>query len=119
MKKYAQFTGRASRKEFWMFFVVNLGISVLVGLTRIQILATLYSLAILIPALAVAVRRLHDTNRSGWWLLVGLIPVAGQIILIIFLAQKSKSVATVPGSSPRPPVQTPQTPTEHPAAPSA
>lgn len=91
MDKYAQFSGRASRKEFWMFVAVNLVISVLIAMTRIEMLSTLYGLALFIPGLAVAIRRLHDTNRSGWWLLIGLIPLVGAIILIVFLAQKSKS----------------------------
>jgi uncharacterized membrane protein YhaH (DUF805 family) len=92
--KYAQFSGRAGRKEFWMFFLVNVIIGVLLGLTRIQALGTIYSILVFIPGLAVAIRRLHDTNRSGWFLLLGFIPVVGQIILIVFLAQKSSGVST-------------------------
>ena len=90
MEKYADFSGRASRKEFWMFIAVNLVVSILIGVTRIQILSTLYTLALFIPALAVGIRRLHDTNRSGWWLLIGLVPFVGAIVLIVFLAQKTK-----------------------------
>ena len=90
MEKYSKFSGRASRKEFWMFVAVNLVVSILIGMTRIEVLSTLYALAILIPGLAVGIRRLHDTNRSGWWLLIGLVPFVGAIVLIVVLAQKPK-----------------------------
>ena len=85
MKKYSVFSGRAQRREYWMFVLVNVIIAVV--LTMIEgisdpdsessrsTLATLYGLAVLIPSLAVSVRRLHDTGRSGWWLLISLIPI--------------------------------------------
>ena len=95
LKKYAVFTGRARRTEYWMFFLFNLIITfVLYFIESLAggpgVLGALYSLAVLIPAIAVGVRRLHDTNRSGWWLLIGFIPFIGAIVLIIFFVQDSQ-----------------------------
>lgn len=101
LQKYAVFQGRARRNEYWYFVLFNFLISFGIGLfegvlgailgTDIIFLSTIYSLVILVPSLAVAVRRLHDTGRSGWWLLIGLIPLVGWIILIFFLASESQS----------------------------
>jgi uncharacterized membrane protein YhaH (DUF805 family) len=95
LKKYAIFEGRARRAEYWYFvlFMVLIGVAAKV-VDRILgtpmgengVVSTLCSLGLFLPALAVAVRRLHDTNRSGWWLLLGLIPVVGAIVLIVFYA---------------------------------
>ena len=100
LKKYADFSGRARRIEFWMFSLINLVI--LVGLMLIDgvlgfeigdedlgLLSTVYVLAVLIPSLAVNVRRLHDTDRSGWWLLLGFVPLIGDIVLLIFFVLDS------------------------------
>ncbi|MGE8175672.1 DUF805 domain-containing protein [Pseudomonas fluorescens] len=88
LKKYAEFKGRASRREYWMFILINLGISL--GLIVIEALLggkgyiyNLYSLAVFLPGLAAAVRRMHDTNRSGWWILL-------PIVNIVFMAQDSQ-----------------------------
>ena len=100
LKKYAEFSGRARRKEYWYFFLFNsiihfmlAVIDVITGTfnaeVNIGLLSGLYSLAVFIPSLAVSVRRLHDTNRSGWWLLISLIPVIGIIGLFIFMVQDS------------------------------
>jgi len=106
LKKYAVFTGRARRKEYWMFFLVNLIIGLVLAIIEGMlgspgILGLLYSLAVLIPAIAVGVRRLHDTNRSGWWLLIGLIPVIGAIVLIIFFVQDSQPGDNEYGPNPK------------------
>lgn len=105
LKKYAVFTGRARRKEYWMFFLFNFIIAVafaviegFIGLTGISIV---YSLAILIPGIAVSVRRLHDTNRSAWWLLITFIPLIGIIVLIVFLLQDSNSEENQYGANPK------------------
>ncbi|MEX2081893.1 MAG: DUF805 domain-containing protein, partial [Dehalococcoidia bacterium] len=81
--KYAVFTGRARRREYWMFFLFNILIAVALGLIEgilsiapesdESILVTIYQLAILIPAIAVGVRRMHDTDHSGWWLLFPIV----------------------------------------------
>ncbi|MGR3363885.1 MAG: DUF805 domain-containing protein [Maritimibacter harenae] len=103
--KYATFTGRARRAEFWWFvlfyiivnFILGLIDSVLFGTTTTTetsfsaetdtpILSGIFWLATIIPYIAVGVRRLHDTNRSGWWLLLGFIPLIGAIILIVWFA---------------------------------
>lgn len=90
-ERYALFEGRAGRAEYWWFFLANfligLVIQVLAGVSdALVILSLIYSLALLIPGLAVAVRRLHDTNKSGWWILISLVPLVGIIVLIVFLA---------------------------------
>ncbi|MEO6054340.1 MAG: DUF805 domain-containing protein [Chthoniobacterales bacterium] len=90
LKKYAVFEGRARRKEYWMFVLFNVIIAVVLGLLDGMIhgrgiINGLYSLAVLLPGIAVTVRRLHDTDRSGWWLLIGLVPVIGAIVLLVFM----------------------------------
>jgi uncharacterized membrane protein YhaH (DUF805 family) len=99
-KRYADFTGRSRRKEYWYFVLINIIVSLVLGLIDgvlglgaaegIGLLGGLYSLAVLLPSIAVGVRRLHDTGRSGWWLLLVLIPLVGPIILIVFLASGSQ-----------------------------
>ena len=99
IKKYAEFSGRARRKEFWMFVLINAIIGIILsiidniigttyGAANQGVLNSIYSLAVLIPSIAVGVRRMHDTNRSGWWLLINLIPCVGWIIFIVFAAQE-------------------------------
>jgi len=89
---YVNFSGRAARSEywFWVLFVVlaeivTSGIDYVIG---IELVTSIFALATLIPGIAVGVRRLHDTDRSGWWLLLGLIPLVGGIILIIWFCGK-------------------------------
>ena len=85
--------GRAARPEYWWFFLINILISIAIavvvgaaaGRGTGQFVADLYSLAVFLPSLGVGIRRLHDTNRSGWWILIGLIPVLGWIWLIVLL----------------------------------
>ncbi|WP_345435094.1 DUF805 domain-containing protein [Actinoallomurus vinaceus] len=91
LRNYAGFDGRARRTEYWMFVLFNVIITVVLDLIGmavrlVSILGFVYGLAVLIPSLAVGVRRLHDTGRSGWWLLIGIIPIVGTIILIVFMA---------------------------------
>jgi len=85
-RKYVDFSGRALRSEYWYF--VLFVVIVLIGLNMIfRPLAVAFNLAIILPHLAVGARRLHDIDRSAWWLLLGLIPVVGWIVLIIFYCQ--------------------------------
>jgi len=91
LERYAKFDGRAARPEFWWFvlanFIIQLIFNILGRATDVfVILGFVYGLAVLVPSIAVGVRRLHDTDKSGWWLLIGLIPCVGIIILIVFLA---------------------------------
>lgn len=91
LKNYVNFEGRASRPEYWWFTlayaIVNIILSIIpkVGTALSGILA----LAVLIPSIGVGVRRLHDINKSGWWLLISLIPVVGAIILIVWFVKPS------------------------------
>ncbi|MGO9427002.1 MAG: DUF805 domain-containing protein [Steroidobacteraceae bacterium] len=97
LKKYAVFHGRARRKEYWYFILLSSIISTVLTIvdslsgtfnsaSEVGLLGGIYLLATLVPSLAVTVRRLHDTGRSGWWILLGLVPVVGVIMLIVFLA---------------------------------
>ncbi|MGW2783307.1 DUF805 domain-containing protein [Streptomyces populi] len=106
LKKYATFSGRARRQEYWMFTLINSLIYVALaaigfGLLNTVALAAIYELATLIPGLAVSVRRLHDTGRSGWWLLIALVPLVGFITLLVFMASESKPEPSKYGSSPK------------------
>ena len=94
--KYADFSGCAHRSEYWWFFLFVVLVSVGVSLFS-STLSALFSLATLLPSIAAATRRLHDTNRSGWWQLIVLLPVIGLIIVIVFLAQEGKSEIAAPG----------------------
>lgn len=94
LKKYVEFKGRAGRPEFWWFvlanFVVALLVSIIAGTIKVPMLATLYSLAVLLPSLAVAARRLRDAGFTPWLLLIGLVPVIGWIVLIVLYCMPSK-----------------------------
>jgi uncharacterized membrane protein YhaH (DUF805 family) len=97
-KKYATFSGTASRPEYWWFALFNFIVAVILILTRVPALNTVWSLAVLVPGLAVAVRRLHDSGRSAWWLLTGLIPL-WLLILLCFPGKETNNRYAVGGSS--------------------
>ena len=106
-KNYVTFQGRSERSGFWYWtlfsFIVSVVFSAFSGgdsSNFFGILGTLASLALLLPSLAVAVRRLHDTDRSGWFLLLGLIPLVGFIILIVFYCQPSSAGSNRFGEGP-------------------
>ena len=111
LKKYTTFTGCAARKEYWMFVLFNIIVSIVIGIidmilgtTRdngMGILGIIYSLAVLLPSLAVAARRLHDTGRNGWWLLIGLIPFIGAIVLLVFFILDSQKGDNEYGPNPK------------------
>ncbi len=82
-KNYIKFSGRASKREFWIPFLFNLIISLILNVISSD-LGTIFALVYLIPYIAVAIRRLHDINKSGWFLLLGLIPFVGFIVLVVF-----------------------------------
>jgi len=95
-KKYASFEGRASRSEFWWVGLFVWAVSVILGgignqIEAVTYLAGLFQLAVIVPYLAVGARRLHDTGRSGWWWLIGLVPCVGAIVLIVFWATGPKA----------------------------
>ena len=96
IKKYAVFSGRSRRKEYWYFVLFNIIVSIVLGwidallgtsssyAAGAGLLSGIYGLVVLIPSLAVTVRRLHDTDRSGWWILIALVPLIGVIVLLVF-----------------------------------
>ncbi|MBF9066895.1 DUF805 domain-containing protein [Streptacidiphilus fuscans] len=92
LKNYAGFSGRAQRAEYWMFTLFNIiagAVLLIIGAAiHFPLLYGIYSLAVLLPTLAVAFRRLHDTDRSAGWILIALIPFVGAIILLVFLCQE-------------------------------
>lgn len=88
-QKYADFSGRAKRAEFWWFYLFVFLVSIALSIVH-HYLGALFQLGILVPLLAVGARRMHDTGRSGWWQLIGLIPIIGWIVVIVFLAQEGK-----------------------------
>ena len=89
LKKYATFDGTASVSEYWWFVLFSLIVNLIVGVVSDK-LALVVSLALFLPSIAVACRRLHDTDRSGWLQLLGLIPIIGWIVLLVFLVQDGK-----------------------------
>lgn len=101
--QYFDFTGRTSRRYFWMYVLFNVIIQIVVGIIvgviasvlSAPILVTaitgLLGLALLLPSLGNAVRRLHDINKSGWWLLIGLIPLVGLVLIYFFVLEGDKS----------------------------
>ncbi|MGH8869690.1 MAG: DUF805 domain-containing protein [Actinomycetes bacterium] len=115
LSQYATFTGRARRSEYWWFVLftvlVNIATSIIDAVlgsgtaSGFGVVSTLASLALLLPSLAVLVRRLHDTGRSGWWVLIGLVPLAGAIVLIVFAVQDSQPAPNQYGPPPKGPAQ--------------
>jgi uncharacterized membrane protein YhaH (DUF805 family) len=112
LKKYATFEGRARRKEFWFFALFNFLAIVLLALidavlgtfseeAGIGLLSGIYGLAIIIPSIAVTVRRLHDTDRSGWWFLLSFVPLIGGLVLLVFEVLDSTPGANRYGPNPK------------------
>lgn len=112
LRKYAVFDGRARRMEYWMFVLFNCLIVVVlsvvdtvVGLfslgNSIGALTGLYWLVVLVPSIAVTVRRLHDTDRSGWWALLALLPLLGTIVLFVFCVLDGTPGANRFGENPK------------------
>ena len=110
-KKYAVFSGRATRAEYWMFFLGNFVIGLLLAVgegafgiapeTDVSVLGMLFLLAGFIPGIAVGVRRLHDTGRSAWWALIGIVPFIGFIILLVWAVQDSQTGDNKYGPDPK------------------
>lgn len=106
LQQYAVFDGRSRRQEFWMFALIHVGVSV--GLTVIgsviglqDVLVWLYPLAVSLPVIGVSIRRLHDTGRVGWWLLMCFIPIVGWIVLLVFYAQEGEQGSNQYGANPK------------------
>ncbi len=103
LTKYVDFDGRASRSEFWWFFLFQL-IVILVLSMVLSFIGTIASLALLLPGLGAAVRRLHDIGKSGWWILIGLIPLIGWLIAIYWATKEGQAESNNWGA---PPADTP------------
>ncbi|QDI02680.1 DUF805 domain-containing protein [Xanthomonas cerealis] len=119
LKRYADFSGRSRRKEYWMFTLLNIiVITVLMVLVGIGggfggqngtsalsmaafVLVCLYSLAMLVPSFAVQVRRFHDQGKSGWYVLLGLIPWLGGVVVLVFMLMEGARGANVYGPDPK------------------
>lgn len=112
LSKYAVFEGRARRSEYWWFFLFNLLMQGATGVLDVVLfggqsgglLNGAYSLAVLLPGIGVGVRRLHDTNHSGWWLLVSLVPLLGFLLLIVWLTRPGDAGPNRFGPDPTAPV---------------
>lgn len=101
-RKYAVFTGRARRAEYWWFILFNMIVAFILGFidgltgmfnpdVGLGLLTGIYMLAVIIPSIAVAIRRLHDTGRSGWWFLIVLVPFVGGLVLLVFMLLPSEA----------------------------
>ena len=90
LKKYIDFSGRATRSEYWCFVLINLLISLVLSLVNIQTIGSIYQLLVLIPNLSVFWRRMHDINRSGCNLFWMLLPIIGWIIVLVYLVSPTK-----------------------------
>ena len=110
IKKYATFSGRARRAEYWYFTLFNFLIAFGIGFIEailgnnsndINIWSSLYSLFVFLPSLAVSIRRLHDTGRTRWWIWINLIPIIGWIIYLIYVCQDSQPGENQYGKNPK------------------
>jgi uncharacterized membrane protein YhaH (DUF805 family) len=105
IQQYANFEGRNTRTQYWMYMLFYLIFYVVCSIVdRVigtMIITLIFSLGLLVPSIAVATRRLHDTGRSGWWQLIALIPLLGTIVLIVFLAQDTTPSDNEYGPNPK------------------
>jgi uncharacterized membrane protein YhaH (DUF805 family) len=102
--KYAKFDGRARRQEYWMYtlfyLIIYIVLMVVDGMIGMPVLTGLLALGLLVPSIAVTIRRLHDTGRPGWWILLGLVPLIG-LVLIYFLVLDSQPGENQYGPNPK------------------
>jgi uncharacterized membrane protein YhaH (DUF805 family) len=112
LKKYAVFEGRARRKEYWFFVLFNIIFAMVLAFldgmfgtfdaeSGFGVLSGIYGLAVLIPGIAVTFRRLHDTDRSGWWWLILFIPLIGAIVILVFMVIDGTSGQNQYGPDPK------------------
>ena len=106
VKNYANFRGRARRSEYWYFALANFLFGIVTGLLSVKVPEVMYlvwivGLALLVPSLAVCVRRLHDIGKSGWWYLVGFIPYIGALVLLVFFVKDSQPGENKWGANPK------------------
>jgi uncharacterized membrane protein YhaH (DUF805 family) len=105
LTKYADFSGRARRSEYWWFYLASALASIVAAIIDavigVSIFQWLLLLAVIVPTLAVGARRLHDTDRSGWWQLIALVPLVGVIVLIVFFCTDGQPGPNQYGPSPK------------------
>lgn len=105
LKNYAVFSGRARRKEYWMFMLFNIIVTCIIAVIDSAmgtvILGVIYALAVFIPSIGVSIRRLHDTNRSGWWLLIAFLPLIGSLVLLVFFVLEGTAGENSHGVDPK------------------
>ncbi|GCB48032.1 DUF805 domain-containing protein [Streptomyces sp. NL15-2K] len=105
LKKYAVFSGRARRKEYWMYAlfasIIYIALVIIALAAKEPLIAAVFYLAIILPSLAVTVRRLHDTSRTGWWVLIGMVPVVGLIMMLVFLCSDGEPGQNKYGTNPK------------------
>lgn len=105
LSQYATFSGRARRSEYWFWvlatFIVSMVAGIIDAIIGTQVLGYVVVLATIVPNLAVGARRLHDTGRSGWWQLIGIIPIIGWILLIVWYATDGDPGANEHGPNPK------------------
>jgi uncharacterized membrane protein YhaH (DUF805 family) len=117
MKNFLQFSGRSRRSEYWYFVLFYVPIHFVFAFIDISLgwvrtgsgigpLSGLLTLVMFLPNLALSIRRLHDTGRSGWWILIGFVPIVGVIALIVFYATEGEAGTNAYGPNPKEPVQT-------------
>ena len=87
-QNWSDFSGRSRRRDYWLAFLVNFIISAVLN-QLIRVVAILYGLIVIVPGLALGIRRLHDIGKSGWWLLISLVPIVGVIVIIVFACYDS------------------------------
>ena len=111
LKQYVDFNGRARRKEYWMFVLISAivsygiaGIAIATGIESLKFLSGAYSLAVFLPGLGVSVRRLHDVGKSGWFLLIVLVPLIGAIWLLVLMCTDGEPGPNEYGPNPKNPV---------------
>ena len=97
LRNYTNFSGRARRKEYWYFVLVQMGLIIVAMIldaiifnSETGLFYIVVVLGLFLPGLAVIIRRLHDTSRSGWWFLLSILPLIGSIVLLVFLASDTK-----------------------------
>ena len=107
LRRYAVFSGRARPKEYWMYVLISAVVVIVLGIVNglmgadVPVLPVYYSAAVAIPSLAVSVRRLHDTDRSGWWFGILLVPIVGAIAILVFMARPGSEMANRFGARPK------------------
>jgi len=116
LKRYADFDGRSTRKEYWMFFLFQFMVGIVINVVSLigaamdsgfvaglaAVVGVVFALAMLVPGIAVSIRRLHDIDKSGWQLLWGLVPIAGAIIILVFMVTPSTNGSNRFGPAPAP-----------------